>query len=519
MKANFIKELRQKADEIKLLASLVEQAREIFAVTDLEGKIEYVNHAFEEVTGFAAADVYGKTFRFLRSPKEDPNIFNEMWQRIQNGEAWRGRIQNRRKNGELFVEEAVIFPLKNDDGKIIKFCKIARDISKEIQLEQRLRQSQKMEAIGTLAGGIAHDFNNILTPLLGYTELALMSTPPGSALHNQLEQIYKAGQRAKGLIKQILAFSRYSTGKRTSVKIVPIVKEVLKLLRATIPSTIEIATHIQNTQCAIHADPVEIHQVLMNLCTNAYQAMPHGGKLTIALTETEVNAHHQLVNPDLKPGKYIRLTVKDTGVGIPREIQDKIFEPYFTTKSSGEGTGLGLAMVHGIVSAYGGAITVYSEPHKGTEFNVYLPVSTQETVEESSSPTQIQGGKETILLVDDEPAIVELGQKMLSQWGYRVETFVTPEQALQAFLKNPQKFDLIISDMTMPGMTGLKFAQEIRKIHSTIPIILTTGYSSQITTDTLKTNTFNCLINKPFSPMELAQKVRELLDLYQHSDT
>ena len=515
MKMQFIEQIRQNANEIKQLALLVEQAKEIFAVTDLEGHIEYVNRAFEEITGYKASEVMGKTFRVLRSPKEPEETFKHMWDTLLKGKEWRGRIVNRRKNGELFVEDAVIFPIKNEQNQIIKFCKIGRDISREVQLEERLRQSQKMEAIGTLAGGIAHDFNNILTPLLGYTELALLSTPPESALHTQLEQIYKAGQRAKDLIKQILAFSRQSTLERRAIEITPIVKEVLKLLRATIPSTIEIVADIHKINIHVNADPVEIHQVLMNLCTNAYQAMPHGGRLTIRLEQITISKDDEARYYHLRPGKYVKISVIDTGVGIPPEIQEKIFEPYFTTKSQEKGTGLGLATVHGIVTSMGGTITVYSEPGKGAEFNVYLPAISNAASTPQKQPHQLPTGTETILFVDDEPAITELGKNILERLGYRVITFMSPTEALEAFRKTPSAFDLIITDMTMPGMTGAQLAESVRKINPHIPIILTTGYSEKITATQSNEMGIDHFISKPFSPKELALLIRQLLNKRQ----
>ncbi len=512
MKVEFIEQIRENVNEIKQLALLVEQAKEIFAVTDLQGRIEYVNPAFEKITGYSAAEVMGKTFRVLRSEEEKDELFESMWETLLKGNEWRGRLTNRRKNGELFIEDAVIFPIKDENNQIIRFCKIARDISREIQLEERLRQSQKMEAIGTLAGGIAHDFNNILTPLLGYTELALLNTPPESALYTQLEQIYKAGQRAKDLIKQILAFSRQSALERKPIQITPIVKEVLKLLRATIPATIEINAEISNVSSTVNADPVEIHQVLMNLCTNAYQAMPHGGKLTIRLQEVHLNEHNEASYYRLKPGRYIKISVIDTGVGIPPEIQEKIFEPYFTTKQHEKGTGLGLATVHGIITSMGGTITVYSEPGKGAEFNLYLPALPKKASKSTHPSHQLPGGDETILFIDDEAPIIELGKSILEQLGYQVETFSDPAHALTAFRKNPDKYHLIITDMTMPGMTGAQLAQEIRAINLDIPIILTTGFSEKISSQTAAEMGINHFVTKPFSPRELATLIRKLLD-------
>jgi len=389
-------------------------------------------------------------------------------------------------------------------------------IEKErLALEEQLHQTQKMEAIGALAGGIAHDFNNILTAISGYAELANLETPEGSKAKDNLRQSIKATHRARDLVQQILAFSRQSKQERKPLDIRPIIKEVLKLLRASLPSTIEIRQNMEGDLGVIEADPTQIHQVLMNLCTNAAQAMSDdGGVLEVSLTKFDMDRGTLAFYPDLEPGPYLKLRVSDTGHGMPPEILQRIFDPYFTTKEPGKGTGLGLTVVHGIVKSHGGAIGVASEPGKGTSFDVYLPrvdiVIRPVEVERLEPP--LLGGRERVLFVDDEKAIVEIGQKMLERLGYEVVGRTSSVEALELFRAKPESFDLVITDLTMPNMTGDKLAQELLNLRPDTPIILCTGFSERITEEKAKSLGIREFIMKPLVMKDLAKVMRRVLD-------
>ena len=389
-----------------------------------------------------------------------------------------------------------------------------QDITYRKVLESQLRQAQKMEAIGTLAGGIAHDFNNILSAIMGYTDMALGKLDKESPLQRYLDQVYKAGERARDLVEQIITFSRQSEDKLRPLRISPIVKEVLKLLRAFLPSTIQIHQKIQSDPDTVLTDPTHIHQILMNLCTNAAHAMRgEKGVLSITLLPVDIKPDGVFTPHDLAPGTYLKLTVSDTGVGIDPGIMERIFDPFFTTKKPGEGTGLGLSVVYGIVKRCGGTITVKSEVRSGTEFHVYLPVLTDMGEEqEARVEAPVPGGKEHILFVDDEEVLVELGIGMLTGLGYDVVGRTDSLEALELFGASPDGFDLVITDMTMPNMTGIELARELMRIRPAIPVILCTGFSEAITPERVKSAGLRELILKPIIHRRIAQAVRRALD-------
>jgi len=393
-------------------------------------------------------------------------------------------------------------------------ARLARDREQEERkrAEGRLFQVQKTEAIGVLAGGIAHDFNNILTAILGYTQLAMDQLSRESPIYADLEDVYRGGERARRLVSQILTFSRQKEGEVAPIQMTPIIKEALKLLRATLPATIEIRQQIAPELGNIMADSTQIHQIIMNLCTNAGHAMrEEGGILEVALSKVILGDASARQHPNLQPGEYIKLSVSDTGYGIEPDVLDKIFDPYFTTKRRGEGTGLGLAVVHGIVEAYGGAISVYSEPKKGTIFHVYFPTIQEEIQSVEEKAERIHGGAERILFVDDEIPIAELGKRTLEQLGYRVETRTNPIEALALFRGDPNRFDLVITDMTMPRMTGEEIAQKVMEIRTDMPVILCTGFSEKMTREKAMESGIKAFLMKPLIREELASAVRKAL--------
>lgn len=381
------------------------------------------------------------------------------------------------------------------------------------RLEAQLCQTQKLEAIGTLAGGIAHDFNNMLSAILGFAELAIDDIPEESPVQHYLQHILTAGRRARDLVQQILTFCRQHNPKRHPVQLHLLVQEALKMLRASLPATITIESHIEKTSSMIIADPTQMHQVLVNLCTNAEYAMREtGGTLDISLATVEVDALFATAHQPLQPGRHLRLTVRDTGHGMSPEVLEHIFEPFFTTKNVGEGTGLGLAMVHSIVRNHGGAITVESTLGQGTTFEIYLPCS-KDAVGAAARPVEAvpTGHCERILFVDDEVALTHLGQAMLDRLGYRAVVYTSALEALALFRAAPHEFDLVITDQTMPQMTGETFAYELRRIRPDIPVILCTGFSHTMTAEKARALGIDALLMKPLVSSDLGQAIQRVL--------
>ena len=403
--------------------------------------------------------------------------------------------------------------IRSGEDRIIGVQAIVEDISEQRNLEAQLFQAQKLESIGTLAGGIAHDFNNMLSPIIGHTEMALMELPSDDPLRFNLEEVFQAANRAKDLVAQILTFSRQREHKHSHIRISPLVKEALQLLRSTIPTTIDIKQNIEIGSDIVYADGTQIHQILMNLCTNAAHAMRNkSGIIEVSLVDVYLDSGKVRQYSNLSPGNYLRLTVKDTGHGIAPEIMNRIFEPYFTTKRHGEGTGMGLAVVHGIIKGHGGEITVDSKPGAGTAFHVLLPRIDKAVRSEKEPKAKLPTGTENLFFVDDEKAAVNTIGMMMERLGYRVEARTSSVEALEAFRNKPEAFDLVITDMTMPNMNGVDLAKEIMKIRPDIPIILCTGYSEIIDEETAKEMGIKEFIMKPILMKDLAAIIRKVLD-------
>jgi CheY-like chemotaxis protein len=380
------------------------------------------------------------------------------------------------------------------------------------QLENKLIQSHKMEAVGTLAGGIAHDFNNILMAIMGIVDIAFIKLRTGQPVENHLQEVIDACDRAKELVRQILTFSRQSNMDRKPIQIKAIAKEALIMLRSSLPSNIEIRQNLASDSMIL-ANATQIYQVLMNLCTNAAQALKeNNGVIDIALNDVEIEDHPIQSGQHLAPGSYLMLQVRDSGAGMPADQMKRIFEPYYSTKKIGEGTGLGLSVVHGIVEDSGGIIMVRSTPAKGSTFSIYFPITDRVADEERPAAETTEGGCEHILLVDDESDIIESGSELLKRLGYRVTTFVDSRKALNAFKSQPATFDLAITDMTMPGLTGDLFAREMLQIRSDLPIILCTGFSDSITQEKADQLGIKALLIKPFRLSELSKIIRQILD-------
>ncbi|MBU2629234.1 MAG: response regulator [Proteobacteria bacterium] len=486
--------------------SMMEAMKDPVYICSQDYRVEYMNPAMVERTGY---DAIGENcFNVLhRLEKKCPWCLHH---RVQQGECCDQEIISPKDLRSYHVSQS---PIVHDDGSISKMT-IYKDITDFKKIESQLRQAQKIEAIGALAGGIAHDFNNILFPIVGFAEMMAEDLPANSDLHKNIDEILAGAKRAKDLIKQILTFCRQSEHDVKALRPHLIIKEVIKLARSTIPASIEIKQFIDPKTRPILADPTQIYQVAMNLITNAYQAITESvGVLTIRLQNSEdIDISGQKKIPPGK-GPYVLLSIGDTGGGIDKIALEKIFDPYFTTKSKGKGTGLGLSVVHGIVRKYGGQINVSSSLGRGSTFDVYLPAAKEAMASRLHQEMKpLPTGNERILLVDDEKQVLLVEQMILERLGYKVGVSDNSSDAIKAIKADPDGFDLIISDLTMPTMTGDQFAVEIMKIKSTLPIIICTGFSERISYENLKSIGVKALLMKPIIKSKLAATVRKVLD-------
>jgi PAS domain S-box-containing protein len=482
-----------------------------------EGRIISANPAFARILGYESPEAVLNTVTDMARqmyvhPERRSELLNLM---DEQGTIQGHEIQFFRKDGSIVWTNVNGRAVRDNGNKLLYYESIIQDITDRKVLEFQLRQAQKMEAIGTLAGGIAHEFNNILSAIMGYTDMALGKLDKKSPIRRYLSQVYKAGERARDLVKQILTFSRQSEDKLRPLRVSLIVKEVLKLMRGSLPSTISIRQDIRSDLDMVLADPAQIHQIMMNLCTNAAYAMRETkGELKVSLVPVKIKPRDPLITlHGLTPDMYLKLTVSDTGVGIAPEILSRIFDPFFTTRRPGEGSGMGLSVLHGIVKICHGAITVESEMGKGTEFHVYLPLLKEKAEKrEAGAAADVTGGKERILFVDDEEVLVQLGKDMLTGLGYEVIARTDSAEALELFRVRPDRFDLVITDMTMPNITGIELARELMRIRPGIPVILCTGYGEAITPERLKSVGLRGLILKPIIRRQIAEAVRRALD-------
>jgi len=510
-----ITERKQAEEKVVMMATIIDQAAEGIILTDKNWVIQYTNPAFLRMTGYSHDEIIGQRTNLLKSEAHDENFYRNIRDTILRGDIWSGRIINKKKDGTPYEVDATGSPVRDDAGEIVNFVGIQRDITKEIILETQLRQSQKMEAIGALAGGIAHDFNNILAAILGYAQLMSNKLPNDSNLQRYLEQILGASHRATDLVKQILTYSRQTKPERKPVQLDQLAREVLKLIRASIPTSIAIMPRITiDPEDAVSlADETQIHQVLMNLCSNAAHAMrSSGGLLTLSLSSVVADAETAILFPDLPLATYIKLRVADTGHGIEPESLERIFDPYFTTKSVGEGTGLGLSVVQGILEGHGGRISVDSEPGIGTSFTLLLPkleIKCLTTLDQERRSTR---GTEQILFVDDEENLTALGQEMLEELGYQVTATTSSLEAIEIFAASPDRFNLVITDRTMPELGGEQLAIKVRELNPRVPIILCTGFSGDLALFRKINSGIDEIILKPYTIEQISSQTRELID-------
>lgn len=519
---------RQLRESEERYRRLIDDANDAIVLIDLRGRVRFVNPKFCELTGYTVTEANNLRFSRLLPPEDVGVVMEYLWRRIAGEHPpqvytfrWltkAGRILDAEMNASVLVRE----------GSVTGIQMIVRDITARRQVELRqgtpavdeptqlprhIQQGQKMEAVSTLTAGIAHDFNNILGAILGYTELSMYDTEADSTIWHNLQEVLRAGQRGRDLVQHLLRFSRHTEQTRQAIDLYPLLQDTLRLLRASLPATITLEQRLRPDAGMVLADAAQIHQLCMHLCTNAIQAMRvAGGVLTIQLEAVDIEPAFTLIHPELRPGPHVRLTVRDTGHGMTTEILERIFEPFFTTKGVGEGIGLGLAIVHGIVTAHEGLITVSSVLGQGTTFLVYFPRLQASSTDIVGPEGPLPRGTERLLFVDDEVAVADMAQEMLERLGYSVTVCLSSLEALDEYRTAPQRFDLLITDQAMPQLTGEALAAELHRFSPQLPIILCTAFSYNMTAERAQSLGISATLMKPLIMHELAYTVRNTLD-------
>ena len=512
-------QLKAARENEQRLHLLIDNLPARISYVDAEQRYVFVNREYEKDFGRTREQIVGRHVKSILGDETYENVAQHV-RAVMAGHHVRFEMPAATEAGVNRWLEVNYVPDIGSDGAVTGFYALTLDLTEKKQIEQehqnlerRLLQAQKLESLGTLAGGIAHDFNNILSPLLGYAEILKEDIEPGSDLHKYVGQILKATLRAKALVGQILTFSRHAERDIRPIRVQTVVREVVSLLRASVPKTIDIALAV-DAQCGpVVADPTQIHQIVMNLCTNAFHAMEaFGGTLTIELKQV-THGDEKPIPGGIAAGQYALLTISDTGAGIEKEVMNRIFDPYFTTKAEGRGTGLGLSMVQGIVRSGGGEVLVTSHPGEGTAVRVYLPIFEGLPGERPAGQEgTVDGGTERILVVDDEEAIVQMTHRMLERMGYRVTSLTSSLEALEVFKKDPMQFDLILTDMVMPGMTGERLAKELLLVRPDIPVVVHTGFNDKIRPENAREMGFRGYLPKPAVKQQLARTLRSILD-------
>jgi len=509
-----IDELKRAGEERARLATAIEQSPETIVITDASGTIVYVNPAFERITGYTEGESLGAKPSILKSGLHDEDFYRELWEAIKGGSVWSGHFINRKKDGSLYEEEATISPVKDSVGAIVNFVAVKRDVTKEVSLQKQLLQSQKLEAVGTLAGGVAHDFNNLLQVVIGFSELLMQNMKEGSSEHSDLKSILQAARTGAELVRGLLTFSRKVETKFQPLQINKSIMHIIRILERTFPRTIDIKTSLDPDLSEINADATQIEQVLMNLSLNARDAMPDGGTLIFETSNVTLGKAWCRLHLGLAEGRHVRLLISDTGQGMTRATIERVFEPFFTTKQIGSGTGLGLAIVYGIIQQHNGSIRCDSSPGKGSAFEIYF-----RAVEGGERPGEVESaaipevkGTETLLLADDEESIRVLGSRILAQAGYEVLLSGDGCEALELFRKERERISLVILDLSMPSMDGRNCLREIMSMHGRAKVLIMSGYAEEITPEECLEMGAAAFLGKPFRARELLQQVKTLLE-------
>ena len=509
-----ISERKQAEKAVQRLTAAIEQAAEVIVITDPEGNIEYVNPAFERLTGYGRDEALGQNPRILKSGQQDDTFYMELWRTISSGSTWRGRLVNKRNDGTVFTEDATISPVRDEAGRIVNYVAAKRDISEEVRLQGQLFHAQKMESVGRLAGGVAHDFNNMLGVILGHTELALECAKPEDSIRAALQEIHKATIRSADLTRQLLAFARKQTISPKVIALNDCISGVLTMLKRLIGENVELGWFPGRDLLPVKIDPSQVDQLLANLAVNARDAISEVGKITIATENISLTDLPIANREGVAPGDYVLLTVSDNGAGMSQEVIDHIFEPFFTTKDVGRGTGLGLSTVYGIVKQNSGFLNVDSEPGRGATFKIYLPCAPMQVpgVSQAGSAKKVLTGTETVLLVEDERAILALGKAILERQGYTVLAARGPAEALSMAQSHKDPVHLLITDVIMPEMNGRELRDRLQAVKQGFKCIFMSGYTADVIAHHGVLDQGIDFLQKPFSVKALAQKVRDVLD-------
>lgn len=506
-------ELISRNESLSKLSHAVEQSPVSIVITDRAGIIEFVNPRFSEVMGCVPGELLGRDIRLMRAGDAAGTSFETIWEMVAAGKIWRGEFQSSRKNGEVFWQSVSLSSLRNETGAVSHVVALLEDISERRALEDQLRQAQKMEAVGLLTGGIAHDFNNILSAIMGYGSLVREKLAPGDPLRSSMDEILQASERAAALVRSLLAFSKKQIVNPKNIDVNDSIRRLEKLLLRIAREDIEFTTILHRVPLTVFIDAGQLEQVLINLVTNARDAMPQSGRLIIETAKVRLDEHFHIKHGETVSGPYVMISVSDTGIGMDQKTQERIFEPFFSTKEPGRGTGLGLSTVYGIVKQNNGYINCYSAPNSGTTFKIYFPlVEGPKDIMQDEPVAEIRRGSERILMAEDDVTLRKYTRAILEEAGYTVIEAANGEEALARFREQPDSIDLLLLDIIMPKMDGREVCREIRRARPEIRALFTSGYSAELIGQKGVLDGEVNLLSKPCTPNEILRKVREVLD-------